>query len=48
MIQYEDQGPGAQCPTGGSLEPVTTVSCVFHARMPSRIVCAMHHIQFTF
>lgn len=26
MIQYESQGPGAHCPAGCSLEPVTTNS----------------------
>ena len=25
MIQYEDKGPGAHCPTGLSLKPVTAM-----------------------
>ena len=29
MIQYESQGPGAHCPTGLSLEPVTTIGSIF-------------------
>lgn len=38
MIQYGDLGPGAQCPTGSSLEPVTTKV------RETETGCLQHHI----